>query len=102
MPRAESSPSLAPAQGLAVLHLFCRVSAAVDPEAVLAATKEARAAGDQVVTVALLGHKGDIGFMALGPDQWRLRGFQTALRQAGLEVVWSYVSLTEVSEYAAR
>ena len=101
MPRADPSPSLAPAQGLAVLHLFCRVGPAVDPEAVLAATKAARAAGDQVVTVALLGHKGDIGFMALGPDQWRLRAFQSALAQAGLEVAWSYVSLTEVSEYAA-
>ena len=49
------------------------------------------------MTVALLGHKADIGFMALGPDLWRLRRLQTELRPPGLEVVDSYVSLTEVS-----
>jgi chlorite dismutase len=54
----------------------------------------------QVVTVAVLGHKADIGFMALGPDLWRLRRLQSDLQQAGLTVVDSYVSLTEVSEYA--
>ncbi len=48
----------------------------------------------------MLGHKADLGFMALGPDLWRLRGLQSALQAAGLEVVDSYVSLTEVSEYA--
>jgi len=37
----------------------------------------------------------------LGDDLWRLRGLQTGLTEAGLEVVDSYVSLTEVSEYAA-
>ena len=48
----------------------------------------------------MLGHKADIGFMALGPDLWRLRAFQAAIQGAGLELVASYVSLTEVSEYA--
>jgi len=38
--------------------------------------------------------------MALGPDLWALRRFQSALSGAGLELVSSYVSLTEVSEYA--
>jgi chlorite dismutase len=64
------------------------------------AVKATRVAGDQVVTVVLLGHKADIGVMALGPDLWRLRALQTALRLAGLEPACSYVSLTEVSEYA--
>ena len=49
----------------------------------------------------MLGHKADLGFMALGPDLWRLRRLQTDLQAAGLVVVYSYVSLTEVSEYAA-
>ena len=66
-----------------------------------AAVKEAEAAGVQVVTVALLGHKADLGFLALGPDLWRLRALQTGLQAAGLEVADSFVSLTEVSEYAA-
>jgi len=48
----------------------------------------------------MLGHKADVAFMALGPDLWALRRFQSALSGAGLELVSSYVSLTEVSEYA--
>jgi chlorite dismutase len=62
--------------------------------------KAARGEEAQVVTFAVLGHKADIGFLALAPDLWRLRALQTALVQAGLDVVDSYVSLTEVSEYA--
>ncbi|HTZ07476.1 MAG TPA: chlorite dismutase family protein [Acidimicrobiales bacterium] len=92
--------SLAPSVGLAVLHLFLRVGPATEAEAVVRAVKDAVAGGDQVVTVALLGHKADLGVMALGPDLWRLRALQSALRRAGLEVAGSYVSLTEVSEYA--
>jgi chlorite dismutase len=38
--------------------------------------------------------------MAVGPDLWRLQQFQSELREAGLEFVDSYVSLTEVSEYS--
>jgi chlorite dismutase len=92
---------LEPTVGWGVLHLFCVPSPDVDRDAVLAAVKELESADDhQVVTVALLGHKGDIGFMALGPDLWRLRRFQTGLTTAGLVVVDSFVSLTEVSEYA--
>jgi len=65
------------------------------------AVKRAEADGLQVVTVALLGHKSDVGFMTLGNDQWRLRRFQSDLQNAGLEVAYSYVSLTEISEYAS-
>lgn len=54
----------------------------------------------QVVSFAVLGHKADLGFMALGPDLWRLQQLQAELQAAGLEVADSYVSLTEVSEYA--
>jgi hydrogen peroxide-dependent heme synthase len=91
---------LTPSVGWGVLHLFLKVGPAVDAEAVVRAVKDAGVGGDQVVTVALLGHKADIGVMALGPDLWRLRSLQSALRAAGLEAVGSYVSLTEVSEYA--
>jgi chlorite dismutase len=83
-----------------VLHLFFHIGADSDAEAVVRAVKDARAGGDQVVTVALLGHKADLGVVALGPDVRRLRTLQTALRGAGLELAGSYVSLTEVSEYA--
>jgi peroxiredoxin len=36
----------------------------------------------------------------LSEDWWRLRRFQTDVRVAGLDVVDSYVSMTELSEYA--
>jgi chlorite dismutase len=92
---------LGPTTGVAVLHLFCRVPASADAGTVLAAEEEARKEGCQVVAVALLGHKADLGLVALGPDWWALRRFQTAVQRSGLEVDGSYVSLTEVSEYAA-
>ena len=90
-----------PATGWAVLHLFCKPGpAGVDVEAAVAAVKAAEADDLQVVPVALLGHKADLAVMALSPELWRLRTLQTALQSAGLVVADSYVSLTEVSEYA--
>lgn len=92
--------ALTPTTGWGVLHLFCRPTPSVDREAIVAAVKSLEADDHQAVSVAVLGHKADVGFMALGPDLWRLRRFQTELATAGLEVVDSYVSITEVSEYA--
>ena len=83
-----------------MLHLFCKVSSEVDVESVVAAVKSASEGDHQVVTFAVLGHKADVGVLALGPDLWRLRALQSALQAAGLLVESSYVSLTEVSEYA--
>lgn len=91
---------LAPSVGWGVLHLFCRAPAGADAEAVAAAVKSCQADNHQVITFAVLGHKADLGFMALGPDLWRLQRLQAELAGAGLELVSSYVSLTEVSEYA--
>jgi hydrogen peroxide-dependent heme synthase len=91
---------ISPSTGWGVLHLFCKPATRVDAEAIVAAVKAAEAAAHQVVPVAMLGHKADLAFMALGPDLRELRRFQTALQAAGLDVVDSYVSLTEISEYA--
>jgi chlorite dismutase len=87
--------------GWAVLHLFCQVPPDLDTDVVRRAVAGAEADGCQVVPVALLGHKADLGLMVLGPDLWGLRRFQTAVQDAGAEPVASYVSLTEISEYAA-
>jgi hydrogen peroxide-dependent heme synthase len=92
---------LEPSTGWGVLHLFCRAGPGADAGALLAADEKAGKTGDQVVSVAMLGHKADLGLMVLGTDLWRLREFQTAVEAAGFDVVASYVSLTEVSEYAA-
>ena len=100
---------LVPTVGWGVLHLFCKLSPATsadagprcDTDAVVQAVKDAQGDEVQVVTVAMLGHKADLCVMALGSDLWRLRRLQSDLQAAGLIVVDSYVSLTEVSEYAA-
>ena len=94
-----NAPS-SPATGEAVLHLFFTIGPLADADAVHVAVASAESDGYQVVPVAVLGHKADLGFMALGADQWRLRRLQTELTQAGLDLVDSYVSLTEISEYA--
>ena len=83
-----------------MLHLFAKATPLADRAVVEQSVKAAVAAGLQVVPVALLGHKADLGIMALGPDLWQLRAFQSDLASAGLDVVDSYVSLTELSEYA--
>ena len=91
---------VSPKIGMAVVHLFCKVTPLADAEVISSAVQKAQAEGDQVVTVAILGHKADLAFMALGYDMWRIRRLQAALQSAGLEIVDSYVSLTELSEYA--
>ncbi len=89
-----------PTVGLAVAHLFWQVGPLADRDAVLDAIAKASTGDDQVVTAAMLGHKADLCTMALSTDQWRLRRLQTDLAAAGLELVDSYVSLTELSEYS--
>jgi len=92
--------TVSPNVGMAVVHLFCKVGPLVEADAVVAAVEKAQADGDQVVTVAILGHKADLAFMAVGTDLWRIRRLQASLQAAGLEIADSYVSLTELSEYA--
>lgn len=87
-------------RGLNVLHLFCTVGAEADRKAILAAITNAINAGNQVVTVAMLGHKADLGLVLLGPSPEDLRRVQTDLVRAGCHITYSYVSLTELSEYA--
>ncbi|MHB1987333.1 MAG: chlorite dismutase family protein [Acidimicrobiales bacterium] len=107
-------PALTPSVGWNVVHLFCKLRR---PPAVegsprseqatghvardaLDAIERARKAEHQVVTASILGHKADLCVLGLGPDLRELRSLQTALQESGLDVVDSYVSLTEVSEYA--
>ncbi len=93
--------SLKPAEGLGVLHLFCKYQSSVDSEKVKKTVSESLDRGIQVVVAVMLGHKADLGLMVLGEDLWDLRDFQSSIDSAGLKVVDSYFSLTEISEYAA-
>ncbi len=86
--------------GLSVVHLFWRHPRGVDHPAVLDAIAALESRGGQAVTVAVLGHKADLCVMALHDEVWALRDLQTALQVSGLELVDSFVSITELSEYA--
>jgi hydrogen peroxide-dependent heme synthase len=95
-----------PSVGWGVLHLFFSVDrdrAAEEPGAakrIVDAVQSLEADDHQVLTFAVLGHKADLGVMALGPDLARLQQFEQELAAAGsLVPEWSYVSLTEASEY---
>jgi len=92
---------LAPSRGLNVLHLFCHPGDDVDAGALRKAVDDARANALQVVSVAIMGAKADVCFMILGEDLWTLRQLQSKIQAAGFHVAESYVSVTEVSEYAA-
>ena len=91
---------MVPSRGLNVLHLFCHPNGEVDSGAVKKAVDKALAKGLQVVTAAIMGAKADTCFMVLGDDLWDLRKFQSKIQAAGFLVAESYVSVTEVSEYA--
>jgi hydrogen peroxide-dependent heme synthase len=94
-----------PSEGWGVLHLFYKVDrgrAESEPggtKRVLDAIASLEADDHQVLVFAVLGHKAELGVMALGPDVARLQAFQHELAAAPLTLEWSYVSLTERSEY---
>ena len=96
-----------PAVGWGVLHLFYKVDrtrAEGDPEGAkraLDAVSSLRADGHQALLFAVLGHKADLGVMALGPDLARLQAFQHEFAESPCVLVDSYVSLTELSEYTS-
>ena len=104
-PASDAAGTVEPSIGIGVIHLFGKLNSADDLRDTKRDIKReieyAVAMGVQVVSVAVLGHKADIAVMALDADLWELRNLQTGLSRAGLDIVDSYVSLTELSEYAA-
>ncbi len=98
-----------PGQGWGVLHLLYRADHATVRHAPAAAAKELATTLErwqgqlQLHPFTVLGHKGDLLVMALDEDLTQLRALQTdltaAASHAGLELVDSYLSLTEGSEY---
>ena len=98
---------MTPSAGWGVLHLYYHVDRAradADPSAgkrIVDAVHALETDGHQALCLAMLGHKADLGVIALGPDLARLQRFQQELLAVPLEPVYSYVSLTELSEYGA-
>ena len=80
---------------------FATPNVEIDAGALRKAIDDATQQGLQIVTAAILGAKADICFMALGKNLWDIRHFQSKVQAAGFFVAESYVSVTEVSEYAA-
>jgi peroxiredoxin len=97
---ATPSP-LGPTRGLNVVHLFCHPEVEIDAGALRKAIDDATQQDVQILTAAIVGAKADICFMALGKNLWDIRHFQSKVQAAGFFVAESYVSVTEVSEYAA-
>ena len=99
-------------EGWGVLHLFHRVDHAVartlSPGAVkdLVTTLEALGEDTQVHLFSVFGHKADIMTMVIDPDWSVLRRVQTAIDASAaaeaLTLEWSYLSITEGSEYSTR
>jgi hydrogen peroxide-dependent heme synthase len=98
-----------PSEGWGVLHLFVGVDHAAaatlgaDSGKDLVATLERWQEQLQLHTFSVLGHKADLMLVALDADLGRLRHLQTEVlgsaAAAALRLTWSYVSLTEGSEY---
>jgi hydrogen peroxide-dependent heme synthase len=98
-----NSAPVVPSVGWGVLHLFFVVdrdhAEPLGAKRVLDAIASLEADGHQALVFAVLGHKADLGVMAYGPDLARLHAFQAELASAPLLPTWSFVSLTERSEY---
>ena len=98
---------VAPSIGWGVLHLLYRIDrgrAEQDPGAakrIVDAIASLEDDGHRALTFVVLGHKADFGVMAYGPDLARLHGFQQEMLAGPLDPDFSYVSLTELSEYTA-
>jgi hydrogen peroxide-dependent heme synthase len=95
-----------PSIGWGVLHLFYRVDRArveQEPGAakrIVDAVASLEAEDHHALVFAVLGHKADLGVMAYGPDLARLHAFQQELVAGPLVPDYSFVSLTELSEYS--
>jgi hydrogen peroxide-dependent heme synthase len=96
-----------PSIGWGVTHLYFRVrpTKSSDPgqtgkELVAALEHFESAAGHQVLCSSVLGLKADFGVMALGPDLSRHEALARTLGAiASVEPVYSFFSMTELSEY---
>ena len=117
----QAPPSLVPEVGWHVLHLFYRIDrerlARLTPalraegrrqfaETMrIAPAGEAQRAGGpkQLQTLAVVGHKADFGVILAGPDLRGVSAVQQGLQASALgtvlEPMYSFASLTEVSEY---
>ena len=108
-------PTIRLTEGWHCLHLYYRVNAealaALSPdqrdqgrkELIAALDPAAESAPERLQVSIVSGHKADLGLMLLDPDPLVLDRVQQTVRTTGLggvlDLEWSFVSITEVSEY---
>jgi chlorite dismutase len=112
---AQYPATLVPEAGWHFLHLFYQVDRRVLAEIPGEARREGRetlrglldrsspGAPDRLQCFAVAGHKADFGLMLAGSDLKAIHGIQTAIQGSSvgpaLRPVYSFYSITEVSEY---
>lgn len=112
---SQNTPTLAPEEGWHALHLYYRlrreVLAALTDQQRSAARDtwnrlldpEAADAPPRLIGFSVMGQKADFGLFMLGPDPLQLDSLQGKLQASilgpALEPAYSFVSMTEVSEY---
>jgi peroxiredoxin len=96
-------PRVAPSTGWGVVHLMLR-ALPDEPggEEVLEAIERFTAdEPNQVIACSVLGAGADVGLMALAPDLDELDRLTKAVLRGPFEATYSFVSLTELSEYTS-
>lgn len=112
---AQEPPRIQLTEGWHCLHLFCTIDQAVLdslPDAERSAARESlvqildperEGAPIRLQSSIVSGHKADFGVMAMDPDPLKLDALQQAIRTnpvgKALKPAWSFVSITEISEY---
>lgn len=93
---------LTPSEGWGVTHLLLRVDPGADGTDLLDAIGEFTAEQPhQVLAFSVLGGGADLGLMALSPDLNRLDLLTKRVTAGPVDVVYSFFSLTEGSEYTS-
>lgn len=93
--------ALIPSVGWGVVHLFLRARRGESAADVLTAVDEFAAVDpQQVLAFSILGGRADFGVMALAPNLTALDVFTKRVLGGPVELVSSFTSLTELSEYA--
>ena len=91
---------LRPSVGWGVVHLLLRVEPGAAGDELLEAIAEFTADDpNQVLAFSVLGGGADLGVMALSPDLDRLDVLTKAITAGPVDVAYSFLSLTEGSEY---
>lgn len=100
---APAGAGVRPSQGWGVVHLMLRAAPGAPGAREALAAVESFTARDpqQVVAFSVLGGRADLGLMAISPDLDALDALVKAVLAGPFEPAFSFLSLTELSEYTS-